>query len=281
LDRLMPIVYEELRGIARCHLSLERHPRTLLSTALVDEAYVRLIGQNRVQWRDRAHFFALSARHIRRILRDPARRRHAKKRGVAAQRLTREDVASPTNRDARALDQACRSSIPPRRKVVELRFFAGLTIAETAEALKIAATVERDWITARTWRFDQFNKIDHSRRRPNDSPNAGARLAKCSTRPPRKTRRRAGNSWAKTARDLEVREQVARLLAALDNSRSFSRTPRGGAGRSARSQNRTLSAPGTRRPERNKKGVSRRPRGRLPPAGTSRRGLVKPDGLLA
>jgi len=164
LDRLMPLVYEELRGIARRHLSLERYPQTLQSTALVHEAYVRLIDQNRVEWRDRAHFFAVSARLIRRILLDHARRRYAVKRGGAAQRLTLEDVASPVrqNLDVIALDQAldCLAQLDSTQaQVVELRFFTGLTIAETAEALKIStATVERDWITARAWLFDQLNK---------------------------------------------------------------------------------------------------------------------------
>jgi len=165
LDRLMPMVYEELRGIARRHLSRERSPQTLQSTALVHEAYVRLVDQNRVQWRDRAHFFAVSARLIRRILIDHARRRHAEKRGGAAQRVTLEDVASPTHQslDVLALDQALDSLAQldaTQAQVVELRFFAGLTIAETAEALQVSsATVERDWVTARAWLFDQLNQI--------------------------------------------------------------------------------------------------------------------------
>jgi len=166
LDRLMPLVYEELRGIARRHLSLEA-PQTLQSTALVHEAYVRLIDQNRVQWRDRAHFFAVAARLIRRILLDHARRRHAEKRGGGAQRLTLEDAAAPQsgrNVDLIALDQALDTLAeldPTQAQVVELRFFAGLTIAETAEALGIStATVERDWITARAWLFDRLNRTD-------------------------------------------------------------------------------------------------------------------------
>jgi RNA polymerase sigma factor (TIGR02999 family) len=165
LDRLMPMVYEELRGIARRHLNMERSPQTLQSTALVHEAYVRLIDQNRVQWRDRAHFFAVSARLIRRILLDHARRRHAEKRGGASQRVTLEDVASPARQsvDVLALDQALDSLAQldsTQAQVVELRFFAGLTIAETAEALQIStATVQRDWITARAWLFDQLKQI--------------------------------------------------------------------------------------------------------------------------
>lgn len=171
LDRLMPLVYEELRGIARRHLSLEA-PQTLQSTALVHEAYVRLIDQNRVQWRDRAHFFAVSARLIRRILLDHARRRNAEKRGGGATRITVEDVASPAHRDldVLALDQALNSLAEldaTQAQVVELRFFAGLTIAETAEALGIStATVERDWITARAWLFDRLNQVGRAAESP-------------------------------------------------------------------------------------------------------------------
>jgi RNA polymerase sigma factor (TIGR02999 family) len=163
LDRLMPLVYEELRGIARRHLNLEGHPHTLQSTALVHEAYLRLIDQNRVQWKDRAHFFAVAARLIRRILIDHARRRHAEKRGGGAPRLTVENVAlpAPQNLDVIALDDALDALAAldaAQAQVVELRFFAGLTIPETAEALQIStATVERDWITAKAWLFDRLN----------------------------------------------------------------------------------------------------------------------------
>jgi RNA polymerase sigma factor (TIGR02999 family) len=165
LDRLMPLVYEELRGIARRHLSLEWRVQTLQSTALVHEAYVRLIDQQEVQWKDRAHFFAVAARIIRRILLDHARRRQAEKRGGAALTLVLEEsIAAPEHRniDLLALDQALDSLAaldPTQAQVVELRFFAGLTIAETAEALGIStSTVERDWVTARAWLFDRLNQ---------------------------------------------------------------------------------------------------------------------------
>jgi RNA polymerase sigma factor (TIGR02999 family) len=164
----MPLVYNELRGIARRHMSLEG-AQTLQSTALVHEAYVRLIDQNRVEWRDRAHFFAVAARMIRRILLDHARRRHTEKRGGRAQRLTLdESIASPARRDVDviALDQALERLAEldaAQAQVVEMRFFAGLTIAETAESLGIStATVERDWITARAWLFDQLNQADRA-----------------------------------------------------------------------------------------------------------------------
>ncbi|HUA57747.1 MAG TPA: sigma-70 family RNA polymerase sigma factor [Verrucomicrobiae bacterium] len=166
LDRLMPLVYEELRRIARRHLHLEGHGHTLQSTALVHEAYLRLVDQNRVQWRDRAHFFAVSARLIRRILLDHARRRLARKRGGAATRLTVENVGlpAPQNVDLIALDQALDNLAEldaTQAQVVEMRFFAGLTIPETAEALRIStATVERDWITAKAWLFDRLNSVD-------------------------------------------------------------------------------------------------------------------------
>ena len=162
LDRLMPLVYNELRGIARRHLSLEAQPQTLQSTALVHEAYMRLVDQNRVEWRDRAHFFAVSARLIRRILLDHARARRAQKRGGGVPKLSLEDVATPARQDVDiiALDQALDALAQldaAQAEVVELRFFAGLTIAETAEALGIStATVERDWITAKAWLFSHL-----------------------------------------------------------------------------------------------------------------------------
>ena len=166
LDRLMPLVYDELRGIARRHLLLEGHPHTLQSTALVHEAYLRLIDQNRVQWQDRAHFFAVAARLIRRILLDHARRRLADKRGGNAPKLNVENVAlsAPQNLDVIALDEALAALAEldaTQAQVVELRFFAGLTIPETAEALQIStSTVERDWITAKAWLFDRLNSAD-------------------------------------------------------------------------------------------------------------------------
>jgi len=167
LDRLMPLVYEDLRSIARRHLALEDRAQTLQSTALVHEAYVRLIDQNRVQWRDRAHFFAVSARLIRRILLDHARRRRAAKRGGGAERLTFDEVLGIPHRrdvDLVALDEALSALAeldPQQAQVVELRFFAGLTIAETAETLAIStATVQRDWVTARAWLFDRLSRTD-------------------------------------------------------------------------------------------------------------------------
>lgn len=165
LDRLMPIVYQELRGIADRRLGMENRPHTLQSTALVHEAYVRLIDQNRVQWRNRSHFFAVAACLIRRVLLDHARRRLAEKRGGQAARIALEDQIACTpgpDVDLIALDQALEALAeldPAQAQVVELRFFAGLTLEETAEALGIStATVKRDWVTARAWLYDRLSR---------------------------------------------------------------------------------------------------------------------------
>jgi RNA polymerase sigma factor (TIGR02999 family) len=171
LDRLMPLVYEDLRGVARRRLRLEEPGSTLQSTALVHEAYLRLVDQNRVQWKNRAHFFAVAARMIRRVLLDHARRGHAARRGGSATRLTLdESVAPPRGRDVDlvALDDALNTlaELDARQaQVVELRFFGGLSIAETSEALGIAtATVQRDWVTAKAWLFDQLSRADGAAR---------------------------------------------------------------------------------------------------------------------
>jgi len=165
LDRLMPLVYEELRHIARHHLSAEDVGHTLQSTALVHEAYLKLVDQRRVRWQNRAHFFAVAAQLIRRILLDHARRRHAAKRGGPATRLTLEEgLIAPRCRDVDlvSLDEALNALAeldPQQARVVELRFFAGLTIAEAAEALGISsATVQRDWVTAKAWLFDRLSR---------------------------------------------------------------------------------------------------------------------------
>jgi RNA polymerase sigma factor (TIGR02999 family) len=169
LDRLMPLVYDELRRLARHHLSLENPGHTLQSTALVHEAYLRLVDQDRVQWQNRAQFFAVAAQLIRRILVDHARQRHASKRGGAAQKLSLdESIATPQHKDVDlvALDDALNdlSRLDSQQaQVIELRFFAGLTIAESAEALGISpATVHRDWITAKAWLFDQVSRSDQA-----------------------------------------------------------------------------------------------------------------------
>ena len=165
LDRLMPLVYDELRNVARHHLAVEDRGHTLQSAALVNETYIRLVDQERVQWQNRAHFFAISARLMRRILVDHARQRRAEKRGGAQTRLSLDNSLGLQERkdlDVVALDEALAtlSELDPQQaRVIELRFFGGLTIEETSEALGISpSTVTRDWVTAKAWLFDQLNR---------------------------------------------------------------------------------------------------------------------------
>ena len=165
LDRLMPLVYDELRIVARHRLAAEDSRQTLESAALVNETYLRLVDQERVAWRNRAHFFAISARMMRRILVDHARQRRAAKRGGDIPRLSLDQSLGLVERkdlDVVALDEALGnlSKLDPQQtRVIELRFFGGLTIEETSEALNISpATVTRDWVTAKAWLFDQLNR---------------------------------------------------------------------------------------------------------------------------
>ena len=163
LDRLMPLVYEELRNVARRHLANEGREHTLESAALVNETYLRLVDQRRVQWRNRMHFFAISARMMRRILVDHARHRHADKRGGLEPVPAGLSVGIKEERDLDliALDEALEvlSALDSQQaRVIELRFFGGLTIQEIAEALDISsATVTRDWVTAKAWLYDRLN----------------------------------------------------------------------------------------------------------------------------
>ena len=165
LDRLMPLVYDELRNVARHRLAAEDSRQTLESAALVNETYLRLVDQERVEWRNRAHFFAISARMMRRILVDHARQRRAAKRGGDMPRLSLDQSLGLLERkdlDVVALDEALGnlSKLDPQQaRVIELRFFGGLTIEETSEALHISpATVTRDWVTAKAWLFDQLHR---------------------------------------------------------------------------------------------------------------------------
>jgi RNA polymerase sigma factor (TIGR02999 family) len=162
-DRLMPIVHSELRRLARRQLRREQPGHTLETAALVNEAYVRLVDLNRVQWQDRAHFFAMAARTMRRILVDYARARRSEKRGGHVTRIPLEpgiDRAVETGTDVVALDEALTtlSSRDPRKaRVVELRFFGGLTVEETATALHVSPeTVMRDWRLAKAWLLRQM-----------------------------------------------------------------------------------------------------------------------------
>jgi RNA polymerase sigma factor (TIGR02999 family) len=158
LEKLTPLVYEELRGIAAGYMRDERPGHTLQATALVNEAYVRLIGQRRVSWQNRAHFFGIAAQLMRRILIDHARRRQAAKRGAGAVRVTGSmDVAGAPEQDfdLLAIDGALsRLELldAAQARIVELRFFGGLTVEETAEVAGVStATVKREWRTARAW----------------------------------------------------------------------------------------------------------------------------------
>jgi RNA polymerase sigma-70 factor (ECF subfamily) len=158
LDQLTPRVYDELRRIAGRFMQDERPGRTIQTTALVHEAYLKLVDVSKVDWQHRAHFFAIAAQIMRRILLDRARRRVAAKRGGAAKKVNLDeapDVGSGRAREIIALDDALNAlaKIDPRKaRVVELRFFAGLSVEETAEVVQISSvTVMRDWKLARAW----------------------------------------------------------------------------------------------------------------------------------
>ena len=157
---LLSLVYDELRRIARQYLRKERSDHTLQPTALVHEAYMKLIDISDVSWQDRAHFFAVASNVMRHILVDHARARATDKRGGEAQRIALEDavqLSGETDIDLLALDEAMRQLAAfdeQQSKIVELRFFGGLTIEETAHVLKISpATVKREWTMAKAWLF--------------------------------------------------------------------------------------------------------------------------------
>jgi len=157
-EQLVPLVHEELRRLARWHMARERRDHTLQASALVNEAYLRLIDLKRMKWQDRAHFFAMSGRVMRRILVDFARAKRNEKRGGDAPRVTLDEVLLPpieTSRDLVALDDALHAlaAVHPRKSdVVEMRYFGGLSLEETAETLHVSVdTVKRDWRFARLW----------------------------------------------------------------------------------------------------------------------------------
>ena len=159
LDRLMPLVYSELRRLATNYLRRERMGHTLQPTALVNEAYLKLVGQKNAKWQNRAHFFAISAQLMRRILVDHARRHQADKRGgTDQQRLSitsAQELVAQQEVDLLALNEALDelSEMDAQQgRIVELKFFGGLSIDETAEVVGIShATVEREWKSARAW----------------------------------------------------------------------------------------------------------------------------------
>jgi len=164
VDRLLPLIYDDLRGLAEGAMRSERRGHTLQPTALIHEAYLRLVNQTRVQWRDRAHFFAVAATVIRRVLVDHARGRGAAKRGGGRERVSLDQadpVAESPDVDMLALDEAMNrlAGFDARKsRVVESRFFGGLGIDDTAEVLGVShATVERDWSLARAWLFRELD----------------------------------------------------------------------------------------------------------------------------
>jgi len=158
IDKLMPIVYEELRRIARRYMRQERPSHTLQTTALVHEAYCKLLDQREMQWQNRAHFFAVAAQVMRRLLVDHARTRRYAKRGGGARAVSLDEVALVTEDRAEqvlAVDEALtRLAALDRRKgeIVELRYFGGLSAEETGEVLGVAAiTIKREWLKAKAW----------------------------------------------------------------------------------------------------------------------------------
>ena len=165
LDSLTPVVYDELRRLAAIYLHRERPGHTLQATAVVHEAYMRLVDQRAVQWQNRAHFFGIAAQMIRRILVDHARGVRAAKRGGGAVALSLDEalgVSEKRDLEVEALDDALHtlSQVDTQQaRVVELRFFTGLSIEETAEVLGISeSTVKRDWISAKAWLFRELSK---------------------------------------------------------------------------------------------------------------------------
>ncbi|MDQ3136846.1 MAG: sigma-70 family RNA polymerase sigma factor [Gemmatimonadota bacterium] len=166
VDRILPLVYDELRRIAHRQLRVERPGHTLSTTALVHEAYIKLVDQTRAQWADRGHFLAVAAGAMRRILVDYARRDQAAKRGGGQHPVTFDDALSLTEDRADtlvAVDEALTrlAALDERlSRVVECRFFGGLTEEETATALQVTArTVRRDWVKAKGWLYQELHDV--------------------------------------------------------------------------------------------------------------------------
>jgi len=165
LDKLVPLVDEELRRLAHRYMNRERAGHTLQTTALVNEAFVRLINRSKVDWQNRAHFFGLAAQLMRAILVDHARSHACAKRGGGADKLELDEelvVSQQKASEVLALDDALKELAvidPEQSRIVELRFFGGLTVEETAEVLHISpATVKREWSTAKAWLYRELRK---------------------------------------------------------------------------------------------------------------------------
>ncbi len=160
LDKVMPVVYQELHRLAHHYMRQERPGHTLQTTALVNEAYMRLADYKKMRWQSRAHFFAVAAQVMRRILVENARSRNFAKRGGGAQKVSLEEaavVSKGRSAEVIAVDEALtdlESWDPRKGKIVELRFFGGLSIEETAEVLKVSpTTVQREWRAAKAWLY--------------------------------------------------------------------------------------------------------------------------------
>jgi RNA polymerase sigma factor (TIGR02999 family) len=165
LEKLMPLVYDELRRLANRYMGRERAGHTLQTTALVNEAYLRLVGASGVRWQNRAHFFAVSAQVMRRILVDFARSRNFQKRGGGARQVSLDqalEISEERDADLVALDDALEAlaRLDPRKgHVVEMRFFGGLSVEETASVLGVSPdTVMRDWKMAKVWLLREMSK---------------------------------------------------------------------------------------------------------------------------
>lgn len=185
LDALVPLMYGQLRGLARRYLQRERPDHTLMSAALVNEAYLRLISNEPLQLNGRSHFFRVAAQVMRRILVDHARGRNALKRGAGALRLELDETVAWTRErklDVAALDDALEELAkfdPQQSQIVELRFFGGHSIEETAEMLDVSpATVKRDWETARVWLQREIRRTSHREPRNRQVDNDDANIRK-------------------------------------------------------------------------------------------------------
>ena len=164
-DRLMPLVHEELRRLAHRYMRREKPGHTLQTSALVNEAYVRLVDQSKIQWESRAHFFGIAARLMRQILVDQARRKNFAKRGAGAIRVSLDSanaIAQEQSANVMALDEALKTLEQTdlrKSQIVELRFFGGMSIEETAEALNVSpGTVMREWTFARAWLRNEMSR---------------------------------------------------------------------------------------------------------------------------
>jgi len=175
LEELLPLIYNELRHLAHNFLYRERPGHTLQTTALVHEAYLKLIDQKDARWQNRSHFFAIAAQAMRRILIDSARRHAALKRGGPQEKLSLDeapDISLEPNTKLLALDEALKALAeidPEQSRIVELRYFGGLTIEETAEVTKTSpATVKREWAMARAWLHQALTEQS-----PDETPDSG------------------------------------------------------------------------------------------------------------